>query len=216
VPTLISLLFRLLFHRKSLPPSKSLAAVYLLTGAPTVFLTRYLEKIGSPRRDPSTGTLLSSGEDLASPGVTEWCFDILYVTCKQRLSLQYSRLSAFDRGLPGWQRTLRRLVLVAVSRGVYDEFYALARYLHSILDSSVCCVQGLQHVCSNVRHQTTLLRVLRGMFMLVSDQSVSVLELILLYKENGAGARRNAEYEQTSTKASKATGARYVRRLAFL
>jgi hypothetical protein len=40
-----------------------------------------LEKIGTTRRD-AAGTLISSGEDLNQPGITEWCFDIVYVTCK--------------------------------------------------------------------------------------------------------------------------------------
>ncbi|KII95875.1 hypothetical protein PLICRDRAFT_150839 [Plicaturopsis crispa FD-325 SS-3] len=80
VPTVLSILFRLLFHRKSLPPSKGALAIYVLTFLPAAFLSRYLEKIGTTRRDPTTGTLVSSGEDLNQPGVTEWCFDVLYVT----------------------------------------------------------------------------------------------------------------------------------------
>jgi hypothetical protein len=38
-----------------------------------------LEKIGTTRRD-AAGTLISSGEDLNQPGITDWCFDIVYVT----------------------------------------------------------------------------------------------------------------------------------------
>jgi len=49
-------------------------------------LSNYLVKIGTVKRDPSTGTLMSSGEDLSQPGVTEWCFDVLYVTCEFFLS----------------------------------------------------------------------------------------------------------------------------------
>jgi hypothetical protein len=81
VPTVISLFLRFLFRRTSLPPSKTSLAIYVLTFFPSLFLSNYLIKIGTPRRDPTTGTLLSYGEDLAQPGVTEWCFDILYVTC---------------------------------------------------------------------------------------------------------------------------------------
>ncbi|KAH7931296.1 DUF788-domain-containing protein [Leucogyrophana mollusca] len=80
VPTIISLLLRFFFRRGSLPPSKGSLALYVLTYFPALFLSRYLETMGTSRRDPTTGTLLSSGEDLSQPGVTEWCFDILYVT----------------------------------------------------------------------------------------------------------------------------------------
>lgn len=81
VPTLLSFLFRLLLRRSSLPPSKGSLAIYLVTFLPALFLNNYLVKIGTPRRDPTTGTLISQGEDLSQPGVTEWCFDILYITC---------------------------------------------------------------------------------------------------------------------------------------
>ncbi|KAF5322535.1 hypothetical protein D9619_000982 [Psilocybe cf. subviscida] len=80
VPTLLSFLFRLLLRRSSLPPSKGSLAIYLVTFLPALFLNNYLVKIGTPRRDPTTGTLISQGEDLSQPGVTEWCFDILYIT----------------------------------------------------------------------------------------------------------------------------------------
>ncbi|EKM80483.1 hypothetical protein AGABI1DRAFT_128157 [Agaricus bisporus var. burnettii JB137-S8] len=80
IPTIISLLLRFFFRRSSLPPSKTSLAIYVVTFFPSLFLSNYLIKIGTPRRDPTTGTLLSYGEDLAQPGVTEWCFDILYIT----------------------------------------------------------------------------------------------------------------------------------------
>ncbi|KZP24601.1 putative opsin [Athelia psychrophila] len=79
LPTLLHFLLRLLFRRSSLPPSKTSLAVYILAYIPTFFLTRYLENIGTVKRDAS-GTLISSGEDLAQGGITEWCFDIIYVT----------------------------------------------------------------------------------------------------------------------------------------
>src|SRR6266567_1774618 len=81
LPTIISLVVRLLFRRSSLPPSKTSVAIYIVTFFPAFFLSNYLIKIGNPRRDPTTGTLISYGEDLSQPGVTEWCFDILYITC---------------------------------------------------------------------------------------------------------------------------------------
>ena len=82
IPTVLSLLLRILFRRSSLPPSKSSLAIYIITFFPAFFLSNYLVKLGTTRRDPMTGTLISYGEDLNQPGVTEWCFDILYVTCK--------------------------------------------------------------------------------------------------------------------------------------
>lgn len=85
LPTVLSLLLRLLFRRDSLPPSKSSLAIYLGTFFPAFFLSNYLVKIGTTRRDPTTGTLISYGEDLNQPGLTEWAFDILYITCKSHL-----------------------------------------------------------------------------------------------------------------------------------
>lgn len=81
LPTIISLICRVLLRRSSLPPSKGSLAIYIVTFFPAFFLSNYLIKIGTPRRDPTTGTLISYGEDLNQPGVTEWCFDILYITC---------------------------------------------------------------------------------------------------------------------------------------
>lgn len=81
LPTVISVFLRLLFRRGSLPPSKGSLAIYIVTYLPALFLSRYLESIGTSRRDPTTGAIISSGEDLNQPGVTEWCFDILYITC---------------------------------------------------------------------------------------------------------------------------------------
>ncbi|KAJ7667770.1 hypothetical protein DFH06DRAFT_1280651 [Mycena polygramma] len=80
LPTIISIVLRLLFRRSSLPPSKGALFLYTVTFFPAFFLSNYLIRIGTTRRDPTTGTLLSYGEDLHQPGVTEWCFDILYVT----------------------------------------------------------------------------------------------------------------------------------------
>ncbi|KNZ79916.1 hypothetical protein J132_08574 [Termitomyces sp. J132] len=80
LPTLISILCRVLFRRDSLPPSRASLAIYVATFCPAFFLSNYLIKIGTTRRDPTTGSLISYGEDLNQAGVTEWCFDILYVT----------------------------------------------------------------------------------------------------------------------------------------
>ncbi|KAI0771929.1 DUF788-domain-containing protein [Trametes elegans] len=76
----LSILSRLLFRRSSLSPTQFSFWIYLLSLVPSVFLSRYLERIGSPRRDPTTGTLISAGEDLSRPGIIEWCFDVVYIT----------------------------------------------------------------------------------------------------------------------------------------
>lgn len=82
VTTVISLLVRMLFQRGALSPKRFSFWVYVLSLGPSVFLARYLERIGSPRHDPTTGTLISSGEDLGRPGIIEWCFDVVYITCE--------------------------------------------------------------------------------------------------------------------------------------
>lgn len=96
VPTIISLLLRFLLRRETLPPSKGSLAIYIVTFLPAFFLSNYLIKIGTTRRDPTTGTLISYGEDLSQTGVTEWCFDVLYVTCQslyaQRLLYRLNNL----------------------------------------------------------------------------------------------------------------------------
>lgn len=82
ISSVLSFIIRLIFRRNSLlPPSLGLAAIFVLTFAPALFIYRYLVKIGTTRRHPTTGELLSPGEDLNQPGVTEWAFDVLYVTC---------------------------------------------------------------------------------------------------------------------------------------
>ena len=85
LPTVLSIFLRLLFRRGSLPPSKGSLVIYVATYLPALFLSRYLVGIGTSRRDPTTGAIISSGEDLNQPGITEWSFDILYVTCTFRM-----------------------------------------------------------------------------------------------------------------------------------
>ncbi|KAM5535703.1 hypothetical protein V8D89_010690 [Ganoderma adspersum] len=76
----LSLFLRLFFHRAALRPTTLAFWVYALSLVPSIFLSRYLERIGSPRRDPTTNALISAGEDLSRPGVVEWCFDVVYIT----------------------------------------------------------------------------------------------------------------------------------------
>ncbi|KAI0091869.1 DUF788-domain-containing protein [Irpex rosettiformis] len=76
----LALVLRLLLRRDTLSPKSFGFWLYVLSLVPSIFLSRYLERIGSPRHDPTTGTLISAGEDLSRPGIIEWCFDVIYVT----------------------------------------------------------------------------------------------------------------------------------------
>ena len=97
----LSIVFRLALQRNTLSPKTFAFWIYALSLVPSIFLSRYLERIGSPRNDPTTGTLISSGEDLSRPGILEWCFDVVYVTCEtdasNSLALR-SLCSAFVKG----------------------------------------------------------------------------------------------------------------------
>ncbi|KAI0003032.1 hypothetical protein BJV74DRAFT_566751 [Russula compacta] len=53
--------------------------LYCASVALSQFLYRHLKRLGKPRRD-STGNLVSSGDDLNQPGITEWTFDVLYIS----------------------------------------------------------------------------------------------------------------------------------------
>ena len=73
----LSFFLRVLLRRSSLRPTAFAFWVYALSLVPSISLSRYLERIGSPRRDPTTGALISAGEDLSRPGIIEWCFDVV-------------------------------------------------------------------------------------------------------------------------------------------
>jgi hypothetical protein len=80
IASVLSILLRALFRRGSLTSIPSVL-LYAITYVPTFFLSRYLTTIGQPKRD-ATGALVSPGEDLNQPGLTEYAFDVIYVTCK--------------------------------------------------------------------------------------------------------------------------------------
>jgi hypothetical protein len=73
-------LLRLILAGSSFPPTTRQLTLYFMTAIPQFVLFRHLSTVGSPRRDPTTGALIASGEDLGAPGVIEWCFDVIYVT----------------------------------------------------------------------------------------------------------------------------------------
>ncbi|KAH9844001.1 putative opsin [Rhodofomes roseus] len=76
----LSLLLRVFLRKGTLSPTRLSFWLLVLSYVPSIFLSRYLERIGSPKRDPTTGTLISSGEDLGRPGVIEYAFDVIYIT----------------------------------------------------------------------------------------------------------------------------------------
>ncbi|KAI0254336.1 hypothetical protein BJV78DRAFT_1274160 [Lactifluus subvellereus] len=76
---LFPLLIRIVFRWQAFRQSKKAIALYCLSLALSQFLYQYLKRSGTPRRDP-TGNLVSSGDDLNHPGMTEWIFDILYIS----------------------------------------------------------------------------------------------------------------------------------------
>lgn len=67
------ILFNVLFKRRSL-------LAYALFSIPCLVAEFILETTGRPKFDPNTKALKSSGEDLAAPGLTEYMFDIIWVT----------------------------------------------------------------------------------------------------------------------------------------
>lgn len=149
LPTVISLVLRLLFRRGSVPPSKGALFLYTVTFFPAFFLSNYLIRIGTTRRDPTTGTLISYGEDLSQPGVTEWCFDILYVTCKSTLSQNSvtldSGLNCIRRGVSNWLWCFWRVVLVVVSGGMVCSFFPYTRSY--VPDPHLCRLQIVDLCC---------------------------------------------------------------------
>lgn len=76
----LTVLFRLLLRRSILPQSKLALFVFVVTAGIEGLLIRYLINIGSVKRD-ATNALVSAGEDLNQSGITEWCFDVVYITC---------------------------------------------------------------------------------------------------------------------------------------
>lgn len=70
---ILFILFNLLIKRRSL-------FAYTLFSLPCAFCQFTLEKTGRPKFDANTKALKSSGEDLAAPGLTEYMFDVIWVT----------------------------------------------------------------------------------------------------------------------------------------
>lgn len=54
--------------------------LYALISLPAWGCELALERAGRPRHDKATGVLLSPGEDLGAAGLTEYMFDVIWVT----------------------------------------------------------------------------------------------------------------------------------------
>jgi len=67
------LLFNLLIKRRSL-------LAYAIFSIPCLVVEYMLESTGRPKFDSNTKALKSAGEDLAAPGLTEYMFDIIWIT----------------------------------------------------------------------------------------------------------------------------------------
>jgi len=74
------LLFNLLFRRRSL-------IAYTLFSIPCIVAEFALEKTGRPKFDAATKALKTSGEDLAAPGLTEYMFDVIWITWASLISV---------------------------------------------------------------------------------------------------------------------------------
>ena len=70
---LLFLLFTLLLRRRSY-------LLYAFLSLPSFIAQFILERTGRPKFDLSTKALKSAGEDLAAPGLTEYMFDVIWVT----------------------------------------------------------------------------------------------------------------------------------------
>ncbi|KAK7940858.1 uncharacterized protein PG986_013245 [Apiospora aurea] len=66
-------LSNILFRRRALLP-------YILLSIPSFICEYVLERTGRPKFDPATKALRSAGEDLSAPGLTEYMFDVIWVT----------------------------------------------------------------------------------------------------------------------------------------
>jgi hypothetical protein len=74
------LLFHFLFRSRSL-------LTYGLLSAPSLICQYVLEVSGRPKYDPNTKALKTSGEDLAAAGLTEYMFDVIWVTWASLISV---------------------------------------------------------------------------------------------------------------------------------
>ena len=73
VVTVVFLVLHFIFRSRSL-------FWWFICSLPSFICQGFLEYSGRPSYDPSTGALKKSGEDLAAQGLTEYMFDVVWVT----------------------------------------------------------------------------------------------------------------------------------------
>ncbi|KAI0110456.1 DUF788 domain-containing protein [Nemania sp. FL0031] len=73
IVNVIFILFNLLFKGRSL-------LLYILLSIPAFVCEFILESTGRPKYDSLTNSLKTAGEDLSAPGLTEYMFDVIWVT----------------------------------------------------------------------------------------------------------------------------------------
>jgi len=114
---LLPLLIRVLFRWQAFRQSKMAIILYCVSVALSQFLYQQLKRMGTPRRD-STGSLMSPGDDLNQPGMTEWTFDVLYISCES-VNKHYIGISPLIicRVCPSRLCHSRGMVLVDIHRG---------------------------------------------------------------------------------------------------
>ncbi|KAI1302559.1 hypothetical protein F5Y03DRAFT_205903 [Xylaria venustula] len=66
-------LFHLFFKKRSL-------FLYVILSIPSFVCEFVLESTGRPKYDASTNALKTAGEDLSAPGLTDYMFDVIWVT----------------------------------------------------------------------------------------------------------------------------------------
>ncbi|KAI0481224.1 hypothetical protein GGR56DRAFT_310727 [Xylariaceae sp. FL0804] len=66
-------LLNLIFRRRSM-------LLYILLSIPSFVCEYVLEVSGRPKYEQSTNALKTAGEDLSAPGLTEYMFDVIWVT----------------------------------------------------------------------------------------------------------------------------------------
>jgi hypothetical protein len=83
---LIPLVIRLFYLWMGRPLKLMPMALYISTLGISQFIYTRLAQMGKPRRD-AAGAVVSPGEDLGQTGVTEWMFDVLYISCARHIIL---------------------------------------------------------------------------------------------------------------------------------
>jgi SRP-independent targeting protein 2/TMEM208 len=147
---LLPLLIRIVFRWQAFRQSKKAITFYCIALALSQFLYQYLKKMGTPKRD-SAGNLLSPGDDLNHPGMTEWIFDILYISCEFEykhnlathilLSVGFAQVGSAIVGEWFWW-----IYLVVLFPLVF-----LRQPLHDALpsDSYICDLQAMEHTLAH-------------------------------------------------------------------